>query len=69
MQHPISHRIAHRWISYIYRGLGALVVAVALAATPPASPPSVPAPPPASDGNQSSHTGDHGVDPFVNWNS
>jgi hypothetical protein len=61
MQHHISHRIAHRWISYIYRGLFALGVAVALTATP--------TPPPASNGNQSSHNGDHGADPLVNWNS
>jgi hypothetical protein len=60
MQHPISHRIAHRWISYIYRGLGALVVAVALAATP--------TDPPPSNGNQSAHNEDHERTPQVNWN-
>jgi hypothetical protein len=60
MQQFISHRIAHRWISYIYRGPGALVVAVAFAATPTGPPP--------SSGDQSTQNGDHERAPQVNWN-
>jgi hypothetical protein len=64
MQHSISRLIASPWIGYIYRGLLALVVAVALAATPSASPTDSP----PSNGNQSTQNGDHEVTPLVNWN-
>jgi len=68
MQHSISRRIAYSWIAYIYRGLLALAVAAVLAATPLDTPPDTPPGPPASDGNQSTHNGDHEVTPLVNWN-
>jgi hypothetical protein len=61
MQYSISRRIAYSWIGYISRGLLALAVAAVLAATPPGPPP--------SNGDQSTHNGDHEVTPSVNWNS
>jgi hypothetical protein len=60
-QYPPPPRTVHPWIGYLYRCLLALVVALALAATPMT--------PPGSSGDHRANDGGQGVDPLVNWNS